>query len=146
MAFVKTDLRQVKCYMAFVKTDLRQVKCYAFVQTDLRQVKCYMAFVKTDLRQVKCYMALVQTDLRQVKCYMTFVKTDLQQVKLLSLREFRRPYFLKSLGFGFTRLCKTKQINKDDVIGWIVGKLLLNFCLFFEGVVGDNGCSGIFEI
>ena len=28
MAFVNTDLHQVKYYMAFVKTDLRQVKCY----------------------------------------------------------------------------------------------------------------------
>ena len=36
----------------------------AFVQTDLRQVKCYMAFVKTDLPQVIFYMAFVKTDLR----------------------------------------------------------------------------------
>ena len=54
--------------MAFVKTDLRQVKCYtAFVQAELRQAECHMFFVKTDLQQVKCYMDFVETDLRQVK-------------------------------------------------------------------------------
>ena len=64
MAFVKNDLRQVKCYMAFEQTDLGQVKCYtAFGETDLRQVKYYMAFGQTDLRQVKCYMAFMKNKL-----------------------------------------------------------------------------------
>ena len=63
MVFVKTDLRQVKCYTVFVKTDLPQVKCcMAFVKTDVRQVKCYTVFVKTDLRQVMCHMAFGKTD------------------------------------------------------------------------------------
>ena len=34
MIFVKTDLRQVNCYMAFVETDLRQVKCYCLVDSN----------------------------------------------------------------------------------------------------------------
>ena len=33
----------------------------AFVKTDLRQVKCHMAFLKIDLWQVECYMVFVLT-------------------------------------------------------------------------------------
>ena len=36
--------------------------------------------------------------------------------------------------------------SKNDLFGLISGKVFLNPCLFFEGVVGANCCSGFFEL
>ena len=44
------------------------------------------------------------------------------------------------------RLRKTKNEDANGVFGLILGKVLLSLCLFFEDEVGDNCCSGIFEI
>ena len=63
---------------------------------------------------------------------------------MLSLREFRRHFCSKALGFGLTRLCKTTKTN-DDLFALIIGKVFLSLCLFSEGVVGAICCCGIFD-
>ena len=37
--------------------------------------------------------------------YHSIFDTKIKKIRLLSLREFRRPYFKKTWGFGLTRLC-----------------------------------------
>ena len=88
-----------------------------------------------------CYRALYVNDHSEASQHKAF-----NLHKLLSIWELRRPTFKKTTcGFGLTRLCLTTKVkNETKSLG--IGMCLLMLACFFEGVVGDVCCSGIFEI